>query len=222
MLRQRVAPLAAHFTVAILAALALLLAPTSRSQPPADPAAALLEQIEAKQRAVRSLEASFVQVKSGGLFLSPETAHGRFFYLAPDRMRWDYAEPARTVLVVGRDVWTTDAESGTVEHVEIGRRAGQLIEALGAGGSVARLRGSFDLRLAQPKDPQAPWRLELTPRSSLLARRLSAVVIVLDRERGFPLTISYEEPGGARTELRFEDVRPDVDLPAGRFTPPSP
>lgn len=209
------------FFAAVCVIVALAFAPSAHSQPAGDRMTALLEQIEARQREVRSLEASFVQVKSGGLFLTPETSHGRFFFLAPDRVRWEYVQPARTVLVLGREVWTLDPATGGVEHTEIGRRAGQMVEALGAGGSLERLRASFELRLAQPKDPAAPYRLELKPRSSLLARRLSGITLELDRQRGFPLFLAYQEPGGARTELRFADVQLDTDQPAERFTPPS-
>lgn len=178
---------------------------------------ALIERIKAQQENLQSLEARFVQTKKSKLLLEPEVSRGTFAYKAPDLARWEFTEPNQTVIVIRNGemlTWYRDLESA--ERLAIGKHTAQIEQYLAATNSVERLRRYFDFTAAFPTDGR-PYRIELTPRFSRVAKRLSGMTIWFDRDRFVPVQLTYEEPDGDLTEFVFEEVRVNLELSNDRF-----
>lgn len=179
---------------------------------------ALLERMRLEQAAVETLEAEFTQLKESQFLLAPAESAGIFSYAAPDRVRWEYRAPTPISLLIRGDemtTWYRDMEK--VERVQVGRHSQRILEYLGAGSSVDRLREYFSVSLAMAADASRPYRLELSPRYARIAKRLRELVVWIDAERFFVARLRFVEADGDITEYRFERVKVNHGLPHDRF-----
>lgn len=177
----------------------------------------LIAKIKAKQANLQSLEASFVQTKQSMLLLEPEVSRGSFAYQAPNNARWEFTEPNNTVMVINDgEMLTWYRDLGTAERLAVDKHTAQIEQYLAATNSVERLRRYFDFTAAFPKG-DGPYRIELTPRFSRVAKRLSGMTIWFDRQDFVPVKLTYEEPDGDTTEFVFEEVKVNLEMPSDRF-----
>ena len=213
---------------ASIALAAVLLAGAAVAEPPPDPRqpglepserlGALLDRMQYEQAAVETLEADFVQLKESQFLMAPAESAGVFSYAAPDRVRWEHRSPAPISLLItdGEMItWYRDLEK--VERMLVGRHSQRILEYLGATGSVEQLRKYFSVRLELSEDRSQPYRLELTPRYSRVAKRLQRMVVWVDPELFLLTRLRLVEPDGDLTEYRFSRLRVNGGLPADRF-----
>ncbi len=218
-----------RFALALML-LSVLLSPGDRAVgvAPPDPDAAglssrerldaLFTRVKMEQKQLQSLEARFVQRKESELFVQPEEARGRFSFVAPDRVRWEFVEPDPMVVVIDEDTMTTwyrDLEEADV--MEVGRYSEQVFKYMGASGSLETLLDYFRIHVTFPDAEGEPYRLTLDPRYPRIAKRIEVMDLWIDRERFVPVRLRYVEPGGDTTEYRFTDVRVNPEIPADRF-----
>lgn len=214
-------------SIFLLTALAALALPAAAAAPP-DPDApglstserldALFERVRVEQRSVRSLEARFVQRKESELFIETEEARGVFSFLAPDRVRWEFVSPDPMTVVIDDDTMTTwyrDLERADV--LKVGRYSEQVLQYLGASGTLETLLDYFRVRAVFPNAPTDPYRLSLDPRYARISKRIESMDVWIDRERFVPVALRYVEPGGDVTEYRFHDIEINAQVPADRF-----
>ncbi len=95
-----------------------------------------------------------------------KSARGRFYIRRPDRVRWDYLEPARqTVVITGNEMLIRQGDDGEIMKRELNSAAGS-----GAGISSTPIGLLSDLGnmdrdfVVKPDGPQAIF---LTPRSDM-------------------------------------------------------
>jgi outer membrane lipoprotein-sorting protein len=222
----------AHRTLirsAFMSLLALLLAAAAVAQEPLpDPRrpglpanerlGALLDRMQLEQAAVETLEADFIQLKESQFLMAPAESAGLFSYAAPDRVRWEHRSPTPISLLITGDemiTWYRDLEK--VERMLVGRHSQRILEYLGATGSVEQLRKYFSVRLELNNDRSQPYRLELTPRYSRIAKRLEKMVVWVDPELFLLSRLRLVEPDGDLTEYRFLRLRVNGGLPQERF-----
>jgi outer membrane lipoprotein-sorting protein len=178
---------------------------------------ALIERVKWEQRHLTSLEADFEQEKTSEFLAAPEDSHGTISYLRPDRVRWEYAAPKPITLVLDGDemlIWYRDL--GRAERMRVGRVSTQVFHYLTAGGSLESLLGYFSVTFTPPAADE-PYRLELKPRYSRIAKRLTSMTLWIDRRLYLPVRVRYVEPNGDSTDYRLAHLRPDVPIEADRF-----
>jgi outer membrane lipoprotein-sorting protein len=179
---------------------------------------ALVERIRAAQEGLVTLEAEFVQERSSEFLAEPERSTGTFSYRAPDRVRWEYLAPRPISLVIDGDTMTTwFHDLGRAERLRVGRVSSQVFQYLNASGSLDKLLDYFTLTLTPPR-PGAPWRVELDPRYPRVAKRLRSMTLWIDPERFLPTRVRYVEANGDTTEYSLENLRPNGEIPADRFS----
>jgi len=215
-----------------LAVLSILLALTPRAAAAApsvpDPDApglssserldALFERVRVEQKAVHSLEARFVQRKESELLIEPEVSKGSFSYLAPDRVRWEFVSPNPMTVVIDDQrmtTWYRDLKRADV--LAVGRYSEQILQYLGASGTLETLLDYFRVRATFPRDPAEPYRLSLDPRYPRIAKRIESMDVWIDRQRFVPVGLRYVEPDGDVTEYRFTEIEVNADIPPERF-----
>ncbi len=179
---------------------------------------ALIDRIKLEQSKVTSLEARFVQHQESEFLLQPEESRGAFSYAAPDRIRWEYDTPKPITMVIdGKTMTTWYRDLNRVEEMKIGRYSERIVRYLGAGGSLESLLQYFDVKIAFPNDPNVPYRLDMTPRFSRVAKRLQELTLWVDPRLFVPTRVRYVTPAGATTEYTFSDLRLNGSLPEDRF-----
>lgn len=173
---------------------------------------ALVQEVEAHQRALRSLRAHFRQVKESSLLLAPAESSGTFRYLAPDQVRWDYRLPDPMVVVFDSGTVTTFFPAQKrADRVELHGRQRRFLQVLAGTQPLDELQSQFRMTLADPGG-DAPYRLTLEPVSSLVRRKLSAVELHVDRHLLLPVSIEVREADGDLTRYEFSDIRVDPPL----------
>lgn len=179
---------------------------------------ALLDRVREEQASIRSLTAEFVQRKESELLLQPEESRGHFAFERPDHVLWEYEAPdPMHVLVDGSTMLTWYEGLDRAELVEVGRFSDRILEYMGATNSIDLLERYFNVTVTFPGDPEDPYRLELSPRSRRVEKRLAGMTVWLDPKRYVPVRLVYLEADGDRTEYEFHDLRVNPEIPAGRF-----
>jgi outer membrane lipoprotein carrier protein len=178
---------------------------------------ALMDEVVARQRSLRSLHAGFVQVKRSSLLLEPTESSGEFLYLAPDRVRWDYSRPDEMVVLFTDDSVTTYLpHQRRAERVKVSRQDRRFVRALAGTLPLDDLTSHFRIRLMDPGNGE-PYCLRLTPHERALKKRLDSLLVEVDRELLLPVVVEYNEADGDSTRYEFHGLELDPDLEASRF-----
>lgn len=178
----------------------------------------LVERINAARADLRTLEADFRQRKESELLIEPEVSRGTFSYQAPDRVRWDFSEPDDTVVLVrDQQMITWYRDLGRADRVDIGRRGDRVLELLGPSSSLEALQRYFTLSVTFPEADGAPYRLDLDPSFKRIEKRIRSMTLHVDPGLLVPIYVRYSEAAGETTELFFENVRLNEELPPDRF-----
>ena len=185
---------------------------------PSERLGALLDRMQIEQAAVETLEADFIQLKESQFLMAPAESAGQFSYRAPDRVRWEHRSPTPiSLLITGEEMITWYRDLEKVERMLVGRHSQRILEYLGATGSVEQLRKYFSVRLELSEDLSQPYRLELTPRYSRIAKRLQKMVVWVDPDLFLVSRLRLVEPDDDLTEYRFNRLRVNGGLPPDRF-----
>ncbi len=192
--------------------------PGAAGLPPGQRLAMLVARSAYEQARIETLEADFVQRKESILLLEPEHSAGSFSYRSPDSLRWDYVSPsAVTVVLSDQEMITWYRDSDRVERLDLGRRADRILKLLGPGASLAELERYFTLRATFPAATGEPYRLQLEPRQRRIERRIREVGLELDPELFIPSFVRLVDAEGGVTEIRFDAIRVNGEVPADRF-----
>jgi len=167
---------------------------------------ALIDRVVEAQQSMRSLEADFRQLKVSTLLLEPSSSRGKFAYLAPDMVRWDYVEPDPMVVVFNDDLLTTfHPQRSQAERVKISRRERRFVRVLAGTQPLDELTSQFSIQMTDPGAPER-YLLTLKPTNRVLKRKLSSVVLEVDREMLLPVVVEYNEADGDSTRYEFSNL----------------
>jgi outer membrane lipoprotein carrier protein len=172
----------------------------------ADKVNAIISRVVEKQRSVSSLQADFTQVKQSDLLLEDMESQGRFSYLAPDHVRWDYLQPAGMVVAFSNDMVTTYYPNRKkAESIKISRRNRRFVRVMAGTQPLDDLAANFSITLSDAGSP-TPYRLTLEPVKRVLRRKLRQVILEVDRELLLPITVEYHAADGDCTRYEFHNL----------------
>jgi chaperone LolA len=206
---------AARAGLTLLSALALHIALAGSAR------AATAEEIwsayEKRWLATRSYSASFRQkIEIAGVDGPIESA-GKFYFARPDRMRWDYVEGQKQLVVGdGKTVWIYQPDLEQVYRVDYST-------AFGSGGLVALLAGREGLsrryRTTLLDAGTSTIQIRLIPADGageMLDLTMAAGTMDL-------VTVRVTDPAGSVTVVDFDDAsrNGNMDEALFRFTPPA-
>ncbi len=180
--------------------------------------AALLQRVSEAQRELTTLQAAFEQRKVSHLLAEPSVMSGRFFFLAPDHVRWEYTAPRQmTVVISGGVAITYRPAEKRAERLEVGRMQRKVFRMMGAAEPLDALRQYFSFTLRDPGDG-ANYTLLLRPTGYQLKKRLTEVGVEIDRASFLPVALSLVEADGDSTAYSFTAVRKNEALADSLFS----
>jgi len=196
-----------------LATAGLLVCPLALAQEPlppglhgADKLAALVQRVSQVQASATTLTAQFEQRKTSRLLAEPSISRGRFYFKAPDSVRWDYDEPRRmTVLLTGGVAITYRPEEKRAERVEVGRAQRRVLRFISAAEPIEKLRAYFTFTFRDPGEA-GNYTLLLKPTAHQIKKRLQLVEIEIDRHSLLPVKVAYTEADGDSTAYEFANI----------------
>lgn len=178
---------------------------------------ALIEAVVAQQRSMRSLRAEFTQTKSSALLLEPVESRGKFTFRAPDTVRWDYAAPESMVVLLADNTLTTFVPgSQRAEAVKLSSRHRRFVAVLAGTQPLDDLSENFTMTLSDAGG-DTPYRLTLVPSQSVIRRKLSSVVLEVDRTLLLPVVVEYNEADGDSTRYEFRRLELNPPLDESQF-----
>ncbi len=179
--------------------------------------AAIVQRVSQAQAGTKTLQAQFEQRRTSRLLAEPSVSRGRFYFKAPDQVRWEYEPPHQmSVLLTGGVALTYRPAEKRAERIEVGRRQRKVFRFLGAAEPLEELKRYFAFTLRDRGD-DSNFLLTLDPASHLLKKHVKKVEVEIDRTRFIPVAVVYTEPDGDSTEYVFRDVVRNEPLPEGLF-----
>lgn len=167
---------------------------------------ALIQRVTQVQAGTATLQARFEQRKTSRLLAEPSVSTGRFYFKAPDSVRWEYEQPEpMTVLLAEGTALTYRPAEKRAERVEVGRAQRRVFRFIGAAEPLDRLKQHFSFTFRDP-GAKGNYTLLLQPTTHMIKKRLKKVELEIDRDRMMPIAISYEEADGDTTAYRFTDI----------------
>lgn len=174
-----------------------------------------LSEIDSKSSTIKTLHASFRQVKHSDILRRPLVSSGNV-RMSRDRVRWDTRTPEASILVASKDdVRIYYPDLSVLEIYALGDQLSQL-----AGSPVFRLarikrffRIESDLRISAG----GLTLLQLTPRTEELKKHLKSIRLGVQVDTGIVREVVMFNADDEKTEMFFEDVRTNVPIAAGEL-----
>lgn len=180
--------------------------------------ALIVERVSEVQRGTATMTADFEQQRTSRLLKDPSVSRGRMHFKAPDMVRWEYKAPRpMTVLLAAGTATTYRPAEKRAERVEFGRVQRRVLRFLGAGEPLEELRRYFSFTFRDPGG-RGDYVLELEPTAFQIKKRLSALRVVIDRDRFIPVGFEYTERDGDHTKYAFTNIRRNEPLSDDLFT----
>lgn len=166
-----------------------------------------------------SLTFSFVQTKSSDMLASDAVSRGKMAFVAPDRLRWEYLSPCRSLFII-------NGERMLVDNAD-GRRITDLKSSGAFAGMFSMmmplLRGDF--RAVESRGFSAELSdgggehllLRIVPVKPAAKRMFSEVVAEIDRTTGVAAKVTVLEKNGDRTVISCRGIVPDAPVDGGLF-----
>jgi len=168
-----------------LAILALLACSPALAQEPLPPGLhgvdkleALVQRVSQVQAGLKTLSADFELRRTSRLLAQPSVSRGKFYFAAPDSVRWDYTSPRpMTVLLAGGVAITYRPLEKRAESIKVGRAQRRVFHFLSATEPLDKLMGYFSFTFR--RDRNRPPFVAAGPRRLHRARRRQHGVLVL-------------------------------------------
>jgi len=181
----------------------------------ADDAAAVLAELEKAGRALETMSARFVEVKTLVILDENEESTGVVMLQVPGRLRWNYKVPQESVMLIKDGRFARYFPK--TKQVFRGEAKGEADLLVGFGPGAADLGKKYEVTLVgeEPVSGRGAHVLDLAPREH--GGLFSGIRMWVDAERFFPVQTRLTEPTGDYTTIRFEDVAINAGLPKDAF-----
>ncbi len=171
------------------------------------------EDIRRESAKVTSVSAGFTQSKHMQILTKPLLSKGRFYFQAPDFVRWEYASPVKSILLMSKSGIKryTMGSRGLVEDTGASLQSMQIVLQEISQWSRGRFTENehFAATLKGGNEP----KITLTPREKGLSTMISRIVITLSSDRsGVIKSVKIFENEGNYTLFEFNDVQMNVKI----------
>ena len=176
-------------------------------------AAAVLRTLESAGRALKTMQANFVQTKVLILLDEKEELRGSVLLSVPGRLLWNNTAPHESAMLI--------KDGQFARYIPRSKQVfrGKAPEAdllVGFGPGAADLGKKYQVTLLgeEAVAGSGTWILDLKPRESGL---FAGIRLWVDKARSIPVQTRLTEPTGDHTTIRFEQVQINATLPAASF-----
>jgi len=179
-------------------------------------ASAVLASLEKAGRALKTMQADFVETKVLVLLNDKQETRGDVILQVPGRLRWNYTAPQPSVMMIKDGAFARYIPKS--KQVFRGPARGEADLLVGFGPGAAGLGKKYQVTLVgtEPVGGAPAWVLDLKPRAGE-SGLFSGIRLWVDEVRSIPVQTQLTEPTGDYTTIRFERVVVNGRLPAGAF-----
>ena len=204
----------------ILAGIAALSSQVGRAGTPLT-TAEVLDQLQAKTKALKSLKGSFQQRKYSRLLIRPMESEGELFWQPPGRFRWEVVRPAPLTLVVREDtilLLYPDLKKATLYRGPSG--TGLLDRITGAAGDPQTFQRQYaiEVELVAKREGSRWIQMNMEPKSAKHARYFKRLEVKIDPETWLPNEIAILEGNDDWTLIYLSNLTENSNLADGLFS----
>lgn len=166
---------------------------------------------------ITSLSADFVQKKSMKILSGPLISTGKFFYAAPDSIRWEYVKPIRSIVISDRGNTKRYIASGgkMIEDKTGGAQAMKIVLDEVAGWMKGKFTANPTFAASVREGPET--LIVLTPTGKNMAGMIEKIEITVSRKDAVVKTVRIVEGAAAETRIDFHHTVVNPVLPAAVF-----
>ncbi len=180
----------------------------------------ILAEMDKAGKRLKTMTADFRQTDHDYILKDQEESRGQLYIAVPGRIRWEYAPPREKVLVVKDDlVRLFNPAANQVQEFRRGQgtqgmKSGGADLLVGFGSGNEKIRETYDASLGEETDQTAALSLvPKDPRTSLFTR----IELTLDKKTWTPVESVFHSPNRNRTDIRFENVVLNGEIPPSTF-----
>ncbi len=175
------------------------------------------EQLRKDSVRIKTISADFVQKKSMKILSKPLISDGKFYYTAPDFIRWEYTKPIRSVVISGKGATKRYIASGgkMVEDKTGGAQAMKIVLDEVAGW----MSGKFDTNPSFKATLQegTATTITLVPMEKSMVALIEKIEIVVSRKDAQVKSVRIVESASAETRIDFSRVVVNADIAPSVF-----
>jgi len=164
------------------------------------------ERIRKESSRISTISADFVQKKIMKILSRPLVSEGKFYYAAPDSIRWEYSKPVKSVVISSKGNTRRYMASGgkMVEDKTGGAQAMKIVLNEVAGWMSGRFDSnpSFAATLREGANTQ----ITLTPTGKSMAGMIEKIEITVSRKDASVKSVRIIESATAETRIDFQHV----------------
>ena len=167
----------------------------------------VMNQLSQTAASMQSMQCRFVQEKTSTMLTKPSVSEGVMYFVAPDKMRWEYTSPYPFALIVNgeRIVKVTDGKAEVLEG-NANRMYQGIVNIIMGSASGKKLfdTSAFDIVLF---DDDTFWKAEMTPKRRDMKRMFSQLVFRFDKKTNGISRVEFNGSNGDVTSIRFEEIK---------------
>jgi outer membrane lipoprotein-sorting protein len=164
------------------------------------------EQLRKESANIKTIQAHFVQKKSMKILSKPLISEGRFYYAAPDSLRWEYFKPLRSIVLTYKNNTKRYIASGgkMVEDKTGGAQAMKIVLGEVAGW----MNGKFDQNpsFTATINEGTNTRITLTPTEKSMTGMIEKIEITLSKKSANVKSVKIIESAKNFTQIDFDNV----------------
>jgi len=173
---------------------------------PASVRADNFERLRRDSSRISTISADFVQKKFMKILSKPLVSEGKFYYTAPDSIRWEYSQPIKSVVISDKGNTKRYIASGgkMVEDKTGGAQAMKIVLDEVAGWMSGKFTSnpSFTATLKEGSNTQ----ITLTPVGKSMAGMIEKIEITVTRKDASIKSVRIVESATAETRIDFQHV----------------
>ena len=173
---------------------------------PASVCADNFERLRRDSSRISTISADFVQKKFMKILSKPLVSEGKFYYTAPDSIRWEYSKPIKSVVISDKGNTKRYIASGgkMVEDKTGGAQAMKIVLDEVAGWMSGKFTSnpSFIATLKEGSNTQ----ITLTPVGKSMAGMIEKIEITVSRKDASIKSVRIVESATAETRIDFQHV----------------
>jgi outer membrane lipoprotein-sorting protein len=180
----------------------------------------VLQALQTKMAAVKTVYLEFTQERVMKLFSDPLKSAGVMLVEKPDKIRWETTTPYQTILLGDKNsVAQFEFDDGKWQKLKLGfpqmlQRVMQQMSAMNRGDMSAMLT---DYTLAISTNANTDIVLTFVPKDENVRGTLSSLEVHLPPDLSTTHAVVMNEPNGDFTRITFTKEKRDVTFPAGTF-----
>jgi outer membrane lipoprotein-sorting protein len=177
----------------------------------------LYKQGQAKNGAMKTLTASFVETTTSTLLNRPLVARGTMAVERPSRIALRYTDPDQRVVLIDANTMTMSWPArNLLQSQEIGA-AQKRIQKYFVDSSPTELRSNFTIDAREADDRAGAYLITMVPKRRQIQEGLARLELWVDRTTQLMTAMKMTFPNGDTKLMTFSDVKPNAPVDQALF-----